>query len=118
LPAFSFALAAAFTPVLQAHHAVLVYPALLTLAVAAIQHPRWQLRVAKVCAVVVLAILLNSRGLVPLHQADTLVEHLLVKPAWLGLWGVIGWLAVEMRRTAAAPAPSPSHTSEVDNIAR
>jgi len=98
LPALSFALAVAFTPVLQAHHAVLVYPALLTLAVAAVRHPRWPWRLVKIGGVVGLAILMNSRGLVPLHEADTLIEHLLVKPAWVGLWGVTIWLSAEMRR--------------------
>jgi len=90
--------AAVSTPVFQAHHAVLLYPALLVLAVAAVQHPRWPWRLTKIALVVILAVLLNSRGLIPLREANTVIEHLLVKPAWAGLWGVIVWLAVEMRQ--------------------
>jgi len=101
LPALGFVLAAAFTPVFQVHHEVLLYPALLTLGCAALEATSHRRRWGMLAGLAAVGALLNSRGLVPLHAADNLLEHLLVKPAGLALWALAAWLLVEIVRPEA-----------------
>lgn len=92
LVALGFALSVALSPVLEAHHQMLLYPCLLALAIAVAGERRVAVRIAGAVGLVLLAALLNSRGLVPVARADGLPAHLLVKPAGLALWGLIAWL--------------------------
>lgn len=92
LVALGFALSVALSPVFEVHHQMLLYPALMVLAVAIGRqpHPGW--RVAGSVGLVLLAAVLNSRGLVPPERASSLADHLLVKPAGAALWILIAWL--------------------------
>lgn len=92
LTALGFALSVALSPVFEAHHQMLLYPCLMVLAAAASREPGRGRRAAAWAGLVVLAALLNSRGLVPAARADGLAAHLLVKPAGVALWALIAWL--------------------------
>lgn len=92
LVALGFALSVALSPVIEAHHQMLLYPCLMVLAVAASREPGPGRKAAAWAGLALLMALLNSRGLVPLADADSLVAHLLVKPAGLALWALIAWL--------------------------
>jgi alpha-1,2-mannosyltransferase len=92
LVAVGFALSAALSPVFEAHHQMLLYPCLLVLALAFSREPRAIVRVGGFVGLVVLAAMLNSRGLVRVEQAHGLAAHLLVKPAGVALWALIAWL--------------------------
>ncbi len=92
LVAVGFALGAALSPVFEAHHQMLLYPCLLVLALALSREPRATTRIGGFLGLVVLAAMLNSRGLVRVEQAHGLAAHLLVKPAGVALWALIAWL--------------------------
>jgi len=91
------ALAVAITPLYEVHHQVLLYPALLALLHDAATTGRWPSRVARITGLLVLGILTNSRGLVPLHAAHDPLTHLAVKPAGLALAVLIGWLLLNLK---------------------
>ena len=65
---------------------------LLALALALAREQRPFLRALGWFGLVLLAALLNSRGLIPVARADGPLEHLLVKPAGVALWLLIAWL--------------------------
>ena len=90
--ALGCALSVAISPVFESHHQMLLVPGLMVLALAVAREPRARGRVAGAVGLVLLAALLNSRGLVPADRADGLAEHLLVKPAGVALWLLIAWL--------------------------
>lgn len=92
LLALGCALSVAMSPVFESHHQMLLYPGLMVLALAIARAARARARVVGAVGLVLLAALLNSRGLVPVAGAHGLVEHLLVKPAGVALWLLIGWL--------------------------
>lgn len=90
--ALGCALAVAMSPVFESHHQMLLVPGLMVLALAMSREPRARGRVAGAVGLVLLAALLNSRGLVPAAGAHGLPGHLLVKPAGVALWLLIAWL--------------------------
>ncbi len=106
--ALAFALVVAPAPVLEAHHLVFLVPGFLLLALAARPSTRPAGAAARIAGVVALAALVNSRGLVPPDAGAGQPWALLVKPAGVGLWGVIGWLAWELRRGRELPVGRPT----------
>lgn len=92
LTALGFALSAALPPVFEVHHQMLLYPSLMFLVLHVAGAPRAAGRLAGLVGVVLLAALLNSRGLVRVENAAGVPAHLLVKPAGVALWALIAWL--------------------------
>jgi alpha-1,2-mannosyltransferase len=102
LASLLLALTLAISPVLEAHHLVMLYPALLYVFVGAFRSRPLRTSLLRLFAAAVITSLLNSRGL-PIHDyVPDAFANLVTKPAWIGLWALIGWMCWEMRRRARA----------------
>ena len=92
------ALCLALTPRLEAHHLVLLYPALLLLLHMAFTRSSLVSGILKTLGTVLIFIFLNSRGFTLPEFLPELLRGLLQKPAGFALWCLIFWLLIGWHR--------------------
>jgi hypothetical protein len=103
------ALCLALTPRLEAHHFVLLYPALILLVYSAFTRPRSMASSLEVIGVAFVFVCLNSRGFDVPDYLPELLGGLLEEPAGIALWCLILWLLNNwMRPTPVSARASPS----------
>ena len=96
------ALTLAVSPVLEAHHLVLVYPTLLYMFVGAYRARPLRAALLRVFMAALFTSLLNSRGLPHHGYAPDTIANIVAKPAWIGLWALIVYSTWRLRRRVRA----------------